>query len=301
MPWEVDKDIPSAAAAPEETLISLLQVQAHNLQGETLISKNLFNQAIKDFSLALEINPHYVDALVNRGSAYAILGMLDDALMDFTHALKFERNDPEIYHKRGEIYLQNNMYDEAIKDFTSALVLNPVFGSAHLNRGRAYSQKGLPDEAMADYNQAVRTDFEHTSFSFSAQPSPVMYIDEEKTDNEEESAKFKQLGLADLKNKKFEEALENFTQAIDLSPSDAEGYIYRAVVYLRLLQPDKAMSDFNQAALFDPLNASLYYWRANAWKAKNDSLNMKEDLKLSCELGHEPACTEYRKLKPPTK
>lgn len=296
-----EEELQSSPADPDETLINLLQAQAHNLQGETLISKNLFNQAIQDFSRALEIRPHHVDALINRGSAYAILGMLDDALADYTHALKFESKDFEIYNKRGEIYLQNTMYDEAIKDFTSALILNPMFGSGYLNRGRAYSEKGLHDEAMTDYNQAVRTDFEHASFSFSAQASPVMYIDEEKTGDEEESTKFKQQGLADLKNERYEEAVENFTQAIHHSANDAEGYLFRGVTFLKLLQPDKAMTDFNQAALFDPLNASLYFWRAKAWKEKDDPFNMIEDLKRSCELGYEPACTEYSKHKLPKK
>lgn len=154
---------------------------------------------------------------------------------------------------------------------------------------------------MTDYNQAVRTDFEHASFSFSAQASPVMYIDEEKTGDEEESTKFKQQGLADLKNERYEEAVENFTQAIHHSANDAEGYLFRGVTFLKLLQPDKAMTDFNQAALFDPLNSSLYFWRAKAWKEKDDPFNMIEDLKRSCELGYEPACTQYSKHKLPKK
>ncbi len=70
---------------------------------------------------------------------------------------------------------------------------------------------------------------------------------------------------------------------------------------IKLNKPDEAMADFNQAVLFDPLNAALYYWRAQAWKAKEDEFNMTEDLKLSCEMGHEPACLEYRKLKPTKK
>ena len=290
-----------SAADSEETLIKLLQAQAHNVQGETLIGKNLFNQAINDFSMALEIDPNYVEALINRGSTYAIMGMSDNALMDFTHALEFEKTNAEIYNKRGEIYLQNGMYDKAIKDFTSALILNPMFGAAYLNRGRAYSDKGMSDEAMMDYNQAIRTDFEHSSYNISNQAEPVFFIDEEKTGSEEESARFNQLGQADLENEKYEEALEKFTQAIHLSPNNAEGYINRATAYIKLLQPDKAMADFSKAVLLDPLNSSLYYWRAQAWQAKDDSFNMYEDLKCSCELGYEPACIEYRKFKPSRK
>jgi tetratricopeptide (TPR) repeat protein len=223
--------------------------------------------------------------------------MLNDALTDFTHALEFEKNDSEIYNKRGEIYLQDSIYDKAIKDFTSALILNPMFGAAYLNRGRAYSEKGMSDEAMMDYNQAIRTDFEHSSYGLAAQASPIVFFDEENTGNEEETAKFNQQGLAALKNEKYEEAVENFTQAIHLSSNDADSYIKRGVAYIKLLQPDKAIADFSKAVLFEPLKASLYYWRAQAWKAKNDAFNMSEDFKRACELGYDPACIEYRKHK----
>jgi len=289
-------ELPASAAGLKETLTGLRQAETYNLQGETHISKNLYNNAIKDFSRALEINPNYVDALINRGGAYAQLGRFNDALMDFNHALKLEKKDAELYSKRGEIYLQNNMHDQAIRDFTAAIVLNPMFSDAYLNRGRAYSEKGMPEEAMNDFNQAIKADSDH-DFGFLDRAAPSIQIDEDRTNNKEEADKLNQQGLASFKDKKFEEALKDFTEAINLASSEADGYINRGRAYVKLNQSEEAMADFNQAVLFDPLNASLYYWRAQAWKAKEDLFNMTEDLKLSCEMGYEPACLEYRKLK----
>jgi tetratricopeptide (TPR) repeat protein len=192
------------------------------------------------------------------------------------------------------------MFDQAIKDFTAAVVLNPMFSDAYLNRGRAYSEKGLPEEAMNDFNQAIKADSDH-AFGFVDRAAPAIHTDEESSDNREEAAKFNQQGMADLKNEKYKEAAENFTKAINLAGSDAEGYINRGRVYIKLEKTDEAIADFKQAILFDPLNPSLYYWRAQAWKAKDDQFNMTEDLKLSCEMGYEPACVEYRKRKSPKK
>jgi tetratricopeptide (TPR) repeat protein len=154
----------------------------------------------------------------------------------------------------------------------------------------------MPEEAMTDFNQAIKADSDHT-FSFIDRAAPGIDTGEESAGNKEEAVKFIQQGLADLKSKKYKEAAENFTKAINLSSSDAESYINRGQAYTKLDKPDKAMADFNQAVLFDPLNSSLYYWRAQAWKAKDDRFNMTEDLKLSCEMGYEPACLEYKKLK----
>ncbi|MDX1775603.1 MAG: tetratricopeptide repeat protein, partial [Desulfobulbales bacterium] len=290
-------ELPASATGLKETLSDLRQAEAYNLQGETNIGKNLYNQAIKDFSRALEINPNYVDGLINRGNAYAKLGRFNDALMDFNHALKFEKKDAELYNSRGEIYLQNNMFDEAIKDFTAALVLNPMYSDVYLNRGRAYSEKGMPDEAMADFNQAIKTDSDHADFSYIDRAAPSVQVDEKSSDKPEEAAEFNKKGLESLKNKQYEEAAKHFSQAIKLASSDAESYINRGRAHIYRNKPDQAIADFNQAVLFDPLNAPLYFWRAQAWKIKKDQFNMGEDLKLSCELGFEQACLEYKKFK----
>jgi tetratricopeptide (TPR) repeat protein len=286
-------ELPASAADLEETLISLLQAETYKFQGETDISNNHYNQAIKNFTRALEINPDYVDALVNRGSACAIMGRFNDALMDFNHALKFEKKDAEIYYKRGEIYLLNKMYDLAIKDFTATIILNPMFSYAYLNRGRAYSGKGMQDEAMNNFKQAIETDSD-SSFGFIDRAAPGVDFDEERAGNEKEAAEFNKQGLSDLENEKYKEAIENFTLAINLSSTDAEGYINRGQSYIELDNPDEAMADFNKAVLYDPLNSFLYYLRAQTWKAKKEMLNMSEDLKVSCEMGYEPACIEYR-------
>jgi tetratricopeptide (TPR) repeat protein len=294
-------ELPASAPGLKETLTSLYQAETHNLQGEMHINKNSFDQAISEFSQAIEINPDYVDAIINRGSAFAEIGRFNDALMDFNHALQLEKNDADIYNKRGEVYFQNNMYDQAIKDFTTALILNPMYSNAYLNRGQAYSEKGMHKEAMTDFDQAVRTDFDNASFSFIDLASTELHSGKEHTDKKEEAAKLNADGLTDLENEKYEAAVEKFSKAIDLSLGDAESYINRGRAYFKLDQLNKAMDDFNHAVQYDSLDSSLYYWRAIAWKAKDDSFNMAKDLKISCELGYEPACLEYRKLKPPQK
>ena len=154
----------------------------------------------------------------------------------------------------------------------------------------------LVDSPKNDFNQAIKADSDH-AFEFVDRAAPAIHTDEETADNKEEALKYLQQGLAEMKGEKYKEAAENFTQAINFAGSDAEGYINRGRAYIKLEKIDAAIADFKQAVLFDPLNPSLYYWRAQAWKAKDDQFNMTEDLKLSCEMGYEPACLEYRKGK----
>ena len=152
---------------------------------------------------------------------------------------------------------------------------------------------------MNDFKQAVKADSDQ-SFSFVSPTSPELLINEDESNNLEEAAKFNRLGSGDMQKEKYQDAVENFTQSINLAANEAEGYFNRGRAFLMLDQPDEALADFNEAVLFDPLNAALYYWRAQAWRAKDNQGNMREDLKLSCEMGHDPACLEYRELKSTT-
>ncbi|MEN8231117.1 MAG: tetratricopeptide repeat protein, partial [Thermodesulfobacteriota bacterium] len=289
--------IPASASDLQETLADLRQAEMYNRQGEANLDKNNTKQAIRDFNHALEINPDYVDALVNRGSAFVLMGKYNDALKDFNHALSLEKKESEIYNIRGEIYLLNKMYAQAIKDFTTAIILNPMYSDAFLNRARAYSDKGMEEEATSDYNQAIKAASEEFS-DFADLDSSESLFDEDNSSSKEKAAKYIQQGLADLKRKEYHEAAESFTRAINLSSNDAIGHIFRGLALIKLGKPDEAMLDFNRAVLFDPLNETLYYWRAMAWKAIDSPINMVGDLKLSCELGYEPACNEYQRLKP---
>ena len=295
---KIDLDlIPASDAELHEKIADLQQAEVYNLQGEANLGKNLVKQAIRDFNHALEINPDYVDALVNRGSAYVLQNNYNDALADLNHALDLEKKQAYIYKLRGEIYLLNKLYDESIKDFTAAIILNPIYSDAYLNRARAYSEKGMTEEAESDYNQAVRTEPEKFSSIIGLEGAETLF-DEDESSKKETNAGFIQQGIEDLKNEKYYEAIENFTQAINLISNNAEVFILRGQAYLELNQPDEAMIDFNRAVISDPLNPALYYWRAMAWKALDSSINMVTDLKLACELGYGPACEEYEKLKP---
>jgi len=290
-------ELPAAAAGLKETIIDLKQAEAYNLQGETNISKNQFNNAIKDFSRAININHKYVDALINRGSAYAQLGRFNDALGDFNDALKYEKKDAELYNRRGEIFMQSNLYDQAIKDFSSAIVLNPMFSDAFLNRGRAYSEKGMPEEAMNDFNHAIKADSDHADMPFIDRAAPGIQEDGASLADKGKADELNQQGVANMEKELYDEAIKNFTQAIDLQTTLDDAYINRGRIYTLQNNLDKALTDFNQAVMFNPLNAEIYYWRAQVWKEKDDKYNMSEDLKLSCEMGHQAACLEYQKLK----
>ena len=80
--------------------------QAYLDRGNSHLQKGNWDQAIADFSRALELAPKSDDAYFGRGRAYAFKRDLDRALADYSQALELNPKLAEAYDNRGNIYLQ---------------------------------------------------------------------------------------------------------------------------------------------------------------------------------------------------
>ena len=64
-----------------------------------------FDDAIRDFTKTLSVDPKYADALFNRGQIYADRKDFDRAIADLTAALKLNPDDAD--YKEGLAQAQN--------------------------------------------------------------------------------------------------------------------------------------------------------------------------------------------------
>ena len=65
--------------------------------------------------------------------------------------------------------------------------------------------------------------------------------------------------------KKYTEAIDEFSKAIQLDPHYKQAYTNRGVAYHDLKKDDEAFRDYNKAIQFDPNNKQAYYNRGNAY------------------------------------
>ena len=79
----------------------------------------------------------------------------DDAIKAFSLSLQIIPNDPEAYNHRGTAWFYKGDYDRAIADCTKALDLDPLYANAYNNRGTAWFYKGDYDRAIADCTKAL--------------------------------------------------------------------------------------------------------------------------------------------------
>jgi len=82
-------------------------------------------------------------------------GKYDQAISDYTKAIEIDPGHSTAYNNRGVAYGEKGQYDRAISDYTKAIEINPRFAAAYYNRGLAYQNKGGYDQAIPDYNKAL--------------------------------------------------------------------------------------------------------------------------------------------------
>jgi tetratricopeptide (TPR) repeat protein len=93
---------------------------------------------------------------MQRASAYRAAGDYDDAIADFSKAIEVHPDDTLAYFWRGEAQTDKKDYDRAIADYSEVIRLEPKFGPAYFKRGSLYNEKKDFDRAIADYSEVIR-------------------------------------------------------------------------------------------------------------------------------------------------
>lgn len=140
---------------PEARAIALtMRAYAYGQKGD-------MQQAIKDYTEAIEQAPTLTDAYLGRGHTYNGLEQWEEAINDFSQALELEPNLPAIYASRGNAYNSLEQWEKAIEDFDKAIALETKTPSESQQivlitsyKGRGHANVGLGNDELA------RQDFE---------------------------------------------------------------------------------------------------------------------------------------------
>ena len=80
-----------------------------------------YDEAIADFSKAIELNPDFMGTYYNRGSVYIKLGKYAEACADFTKFIEINPDYADAYCERGNCHYELKNYKDALTDYLQAL------------------------------------------------------------------------------------------------------------------------------------------------------------------------------------
>ena len=114
--------------------------------------------AIADFTKAIEIDQSKIQAHFNRANAYSFLGNYNAAIRDISQAIKIEPDNKVTYLNRGYLFFRVRDYHAAVADFSIAIRLDRNFTEAYLNRGDTYKELGQTQASLDDYAAVIELD-----------------------------------------------------------------------------------------------------------------------------------------------
>ena len=118
--------------------------------------KGDYTGAISDYTKAIELDPNYADAYVNRGISKHNLKDYKGAMSDYNKAIELNPNDAILYYNRGNLKGRNlKDYTGAISDYTKSIELDPNYADAYVNRGAAKELIGFLNGACSDWKKAA--------------------------------------------------------------------------------------------------------------------------------------------------
>jgi tetratricopeptide (TPR) repeat protein len=113
-----------------------------------------WEEAINDYTVAIQLCPNDTVALNNRGTVYNRFNDHTDALNDFDKVISLDSNYWQAYNNRALVYQQLGDNAKAIDDYNRALTLNPRAKSSYANRGVCYLSFERYEEAYRDLDTA---------------------------------------------------------------------------------------------------------------------------------------------------
>lgn len=134
--------------------------QANELvfEGALNCTNGNLDNALADFSKAVELDPTNADAIFDRASIYRVKGEFEKSITDLNEYILLNPTNDYAFKTRASDFDRLGKFDEAISNWSEGLRLNPNDANALAMRGFCYNNKEQFNEALKDYYKAIQID-----------------------------------------------------------------------------------------------------------------------------------------------
>ena len=233
-------------------------IEAYLNRGEMYYYVNEHEKALADFDRVIELNPKEDRAYYWKALVYKYLKQYENSIICSNKLIELHDKDTNYYELRAKIYMDMENYISAYNDVNIAIKLNQ-------NNGILYSLRGLLNEYLNKYNDAI-VDYKK---SIALMPEFI--------------APYKSLLSIYLQTQNYEAGLEVADKAINIEQSWIL-YSTRGYLFLMLQSYNEAISDSNKAIKRNSSFADSYLTRGKAYLALKEYKKAIEDFDMAIKL-----------------
>ena len=243
--------------------------EGHYGIGYVLVSMYNYDEAIKEYNIALAKKSDYVEALQGKGVAFNKKLEPDSAILYLEKAKELKPEELSIRYALGEAYINGKRYTDAIKELTEVVTKYPNDIQAHTSLGDAYFEAKKYESAVEEYKKVLEL--------WPAYYTVVM-----------------KLGKTYEEMKCYTEALKSYFKAKEISSREPTAYYNIAGIYIKLKKYREAESITKKSLELDTLNVLPYVLLGDIYRDMGDK-NRKLKKWTSALREYGKAIKEYAK------
>lgn len=123
--------------------------------GTEYLKKGLYNEAMREYQISLNLNPQDILTLYNVGILNLKMGEYEKSLKQYNKLIRLKPNMGDAYYGRGSVYFASQNYDKAIKDFKKAIELNPYSAEYRFGLAVAYSKVNMNENSITELKKII--------------------------------------------------------------------------------------------------------------------------------------------------
>lgn len=149
-------DWKSEALIWEKTVSASPSPRSFNNLAVALLREKRYDEAVRNASRSLALDPAYVDAYNTLGAAYHDLGLYDRSISAFEKAVYFSGGRAyKSLMNLAALYSLKGRWREALSAYEKVLKAAPWLDAAYYNMGLTLAQQGRADEALRAFGEAL--------------------------------------------------------------------------------------------------------------------------------------------------
>ncbi len=226
----------------------------------------IYDDAIRNFNLAISMDPSRHYFYYNRGMTYKAMGQKDMAMADFQKSNAL-RQTAECYYQIGLIKYERNDYKGAKEDFESAKMMKDDIERLNFCLGMIYYR-------YEDYADALKC-FQDYTFRIKDQADAYYYR-----------------GMSEAKLGEYQQAIASFKFALRYKDRDWIYYYKMYEFYMALGDKQNALNSISMVIEIGETKVEHYKKRAELYKELGLGFKYDEDIKSIEKLGMETAAVK---------
>ena len=212
--------------------------EAWNNLGNVLTHIGLYEEAVRCYSMCIELHPGQPDVWFNAGNAWAVAGNYEEALRCYRQALESIDDPCHVWYNMGITFTRMEDFVSAANAYQTAAELNPGDYDVWYNLGNACLELRESERAGVCYARALKI-------------------------NDRDPDVWNNLGNVHADLHCYDEAIRCFEKALALGPCHAP-WNNLANVYEDIGRVDEAIECYGRAVGLAPARSSYYLNRAMA-------------------------------------